>query len=84
MCKKTNVCTIIKSTLLLKHANHHLTIQGCHKFSIYKNAVSLKCNKMSTMWRSRRGAAETNPTRNHKVAGLIPGLPQWVEDPALP
>ena len=25
----------------------------------------------------------TNPTRNHKVAGLIPGLAQWVEDLAL-
>ena len=26
----------------------------------------------------------TNPTRNHKVAGLIPGLIQWVKDPVLP
>ena len=30
-----------------------------------------------------RGTAETNPTRNHEVEGLIPGLAQWVKDTVL-
>ena len=33
---------------------------------------------------SHHGTAEMNPTRNHEVSGLIPGLAQGFGDMALP
>ena len=40
-------------------------------------------NKKKKIRSSHHGTAETNQTKNHEVAGLIPGLDQWVEDPVL-
>ena len=40
--------------------------------------------KKNKRWSSYCGTVETNPTRNHEVVGLTPGLAQWVKDLALP
>ena len=43
--------------------------------------VSIKENLEITVSGSTfSGAEETNPTRNHEFAGLIPGLAQWIKD----
>ena len=50
---------------------------------VFLNNVSW-CDKTLNDGSSHHGAAETNLTRNHEVEGSIPGLTQWVKDPALP
>ena len=51
---------------------------------IVYGVVAERAIKLELGWSSHHGTAEMNPTSNHEVEGLIPGLPQWVKDPALP
>ena len=46
---------------------------------IYKYLVQIITYKSSHC-----GSAVTNPTSIHEDVGSIPGLTQWVKDPALP
>ena len=48
-------------------------------FSKWEFIILSKINDLS----SHRGSVEMNLTNNNEVVGLIPGLAQWVKDPAL-
>ena len=52
-------------------------------FTNYTEFLKSQCNcrgkELLQLGSSCRGAAETKPTRNHEVAGSIPGLTQWVK-----
>ena len=50
---------------------------------LYTNVFKKTCDFLKRSQSSHRGAVEMNPTRNHEVVGSIPGLTQWIKDPAV-
>ena len=57
----------------------NFSIINCCRRNVFPSLHMPKPN-----WSSYCGEAETNLTSIHEDASLIPGLTQWVVDPALP
>ena len=67
-----------------RHTHTHKSILEKGKYSMISLICEILKNDINALIRSSHcGTAEMNLTRNYEVAGLIPGLAQWVKDMVL-
>ena len=66
------------------HSNIYCTLTVLGAYDVNKPTMILIINKAYILGVPVMVKWLTNLTRNHKVAGSIPALAQWVKDPALP
>ena len=71
---------VLQESRVLNVASKNIMQAMCIILNFLVAALGEKKVKLGS---SHHGAAETNPTRNHEVVGLIPGLNQWLKDLAL-
>ena len=84
-----DIKTLMSGTYItIRKANFQALIATKEKPVVHtgrlNNRIKARCHRKASRGVPVVAQWLTNPTRNHEVVGLIPGLAQWIKDLALP